>query len=122
MWPYLAAMAAMSIMRNKQDGDNADRIRKLNAETTRLSPWTGRSPGGDPQEDPMGTTMQAMGAGMQMANMGAQTQRLNSGGNFFNSGQNTNLKTSGNPWQSSADVGPSSDSYLFGKKKSYWDT
>lgn len=102
MWPYLVAMAAMSMAKTGQE--NAHRIENLkeNAVTRRLSPWLkDRQYKDTTRPDAMGNLMQGVGAGMQMGNMAAQTNRLNSGGNFWNSGRNPDLATnssSSNPW------------------------
>lgn len=93
-WPLIAGMIAAGLLKSELvDKPNEEKDRKLQAETARLSPWTGLKPGAVKRADPFGTAMQfgatgaSMGAGMDQAAMQKAMneklmEKMASGGNI----------------------------------------
>lgn len=74
------------------DRAKEDRQRKLAAETSRYSPWTGLAPGAIQEADPLGGAMQFGVTGASLG-QGMENQKFNQGlwGKILGGGGNENL-------------------------------
>lgn len=102
-WMGLAIGAGLGLLKSEMvDAPAAERQRKVQAATTRYSPWTHMQAAAPTEADPFSSALQfgatgaSMGAGMKQADaqtkyMDALSDRLNTGGSIGSWGGGKNL-------------------------------